>query len=236
MDEVLQGLGGLLTKAVRTSSPAADRRGERRRALMLEAELTIGGTRGLATLTDLSETGARVVTELAAGPGATGELRLAEVAAPIAVEVVARRHQTLSLHFRGTGLPGAAVDQMAASGIARMIEVTIGDHRAYVARIAEAVAGRQVVLAAALPTHHTCRLGRWYDGVADEALTALPSFQALAGPHRAVHDAGRAVLKALEAGQAETAVARLAELEVLSQAVVAALRALGAEYTGRHAA
>ncbi len=236
MDEVLNGLGGLLTKAVRTSSDAADRRHARRRALMLEAELTLGGESGSATLTDLSEHGAHVTTRLAARVGARGVLTIPSTGHRLDATVVAVAEGAVSLRFEGGGLASAAVDQLAAAGIARMIEVTIGDHRAYVKRVADAVAGTQAVKAAALPTHHTCRLGRWYDGVADEALVALPAFQVLAGPHRAVHDAGRAALKALEGGDGDGARTHLAQLERLSERVVAALRELGSQYAGRRAA
>ena len=236
MDEVLNGLGGLLTKAVRTSSDVANRRHARRRALMLETELAFGRESGPATLTDLSEHGAHVTTRLGAPIGARGVLTIPNTSHRVDATLVAATDGALSLRFEGDGLASAVVDQLAAAGIARMIEVTIGDHRAYVKRVADAVAGTQAVKAAALPTHHTCRLGRWYDGVADEALVALPAFQALAGPHQAVHDAGRATLKALEAGDADGARTHLAALERLSEGVVAALRELGSQYAGRHAA
>ena len=231
MEEVLNGLGGLLTKAVRTSSEVTDRRSERRRATMLDAELIAGGGREKAVVTDLSAHGAHVTCALAPATGDAVTLAL-PAAAPLAMRVVAARRGTLSLRCDGPGLDEAALTRLVTSGIAHMVEVTIGDHRAYVARIAAAVAGKATLKASALPTHHTCRLGRWYDGIVDPVLLAMPEFAALAGPHRAVHDAGRAALKALEAGDQAGAERAMATLERLSGEVVAALRALGAAYAG----
>lgn len=236
MDEVLQGLGGLLTRAVRTSSDSADRRDGPRRALMMEAELLLGTGTIPVKLTDIGPGGAHIQAAAAVQDGAACSLILTAPAHRLAGRIVGAVRGGLSLRFDGPALAPGAVEAIARAGIGRMIAVTTGDHRAFVQRIAEAVAGRQKVQAASLPTHHTCRLGRWYDAVTDDALRARPAFQDLAGPHRRVHDVGRSVLKALEAGDRPGAEARLAELEAVSRDVVTALARLDAAAPDRAAA
>jgi hypothetical protein len=91
------------------------------------------------------------------------------------------------------------------------------------------VAGTKAWAIGEISTHHTCRLGHWYDSAADNVLLELPSFKALARPHAAVHQAGLAVLIALQEGNKERVQAHFAELEKLSHNVIECLDRMNAE-------
>jgi len=238
MSNVMQTLGPLLTKAIRTSSEMLDRRRHRRRALYLDAELDVGGTRQPVVLIDLSEAGAHARCQGLAPAGQVGTLRTAGFPSALAVEILSTRpvpgtdFHELSLRFREATLPSSTVDTLAARGFHNMIDLAIKDHRGYVARIRRALDGAEKLKASALPTHHTCRLGRWYDGVSDEQVMALPAFQALTIPHQRVHDTGRQTLKFFELGNREAAERAFAELEAASRQVVEGLETLRREYEG----
>ena len=75
-------------------------------------------------------------------------------------------------------------------------------------------------------THHTCRLGQWYDNVTDERITGLPAFKELLEAHRLVHAKGRDALSALGDGRGDEARQRLDEVTELSRQVIAGLDAL----------
>jgi len=238
MSNVLQTLGPLLTKAIRTSSEMLDRRHQRRRALYLEAELDVGSSRQPVVLVDLSEAGAHLRCQGPAPAGQVGTLRAAGLLSALAVEILSARpvpgtelHE-IHLRFRETVLPSSTVDAFAARGFHNMIDLAIKDHRGYVERIRRALDGTEKVQASALPTHHTCRLGRWYDGVSDEAVMALPAFRSLTAPHQRVHETGRQTLKLFELGNREAAERAYAELEAASRQVVEGLETLRREYEG----
>jgi hypothetical protein len=124
------------------------------------------------------------------------------------------------------------VDALSKASIGRLIETTKNDHRVFVAHVAEAVVGEIRLLPADLSTHHTCRLGRWYDNVSDVTMSTLPAFTNLLDPHRDVHRKGRDVLLCLAEGREAEAHARMAELEDLSRHVIGLLDRLGADFVG----
>jgi hypothetical protein len=140
------------------------------------------------------------------------------------------------LRFTDSLLPESQVDALSRASIGRLIETTKNDHRVFVARVAEAVAGEIRLSPADLSTHHTCRLGRWYDNVSDVTMSSLPAFTNLLDPHRDVHRKGRDVLLSLAEGREADAHARMAELEDLSRHVIGLLDRLGAEFVGQRAA
>jgi hypothetical protein len=235
VDQVMHNLGERLVVAVRSSSRLADRRHERRRAVLLDGEIAGDGRTAKATVLDLSEIGAMVQTDLVCAPGTALTLAVPQEGLRQTVTVVDRSGDKLHVHF-STRIEPARVDAVAGASIGRVVERAKDDHRAFVARIGAALAGEQAVAAASLATHHTCRLGRWYDSVADEALRALPAFAALATPHRRVHMVGHDVLTTIERGDAEAGRQQFHALEEASREVVAALDDLAGQYAGRRAA
>ena len=228
LDEVLGTFGRLLTRAVRTSSTIAERRHGRRRALLADAEMVVGGQRVQVSLFDLSEHGALVFSPAPCAVGMGLGLSLPADSIRLEGTVVACGDHLHHVHF-ARDLGTAQVDALGSKYFSRLVDLTKSDHRTFVAHIADALAGKEEAVAAGISTHHTCRLGRWYDSVADDVLIHLPSFNALAAPHAKIHHAGHDVLAAHAEGNAELARLRLAELEELSQAVVAALDAMNTE-------
>ena len=236
MEESMTSMRKLLVKAVRTSSKIADRRTRRRRAAMIDAEVHVAGRVEKVVLHDLSEDGTMVSSDAPCSPGTRVTLVIASEGIRLDAVTVACTSGYHHLRFTDSLLPEAQVDALSKASIGRLIETTKNDHRVFVTRIAEAVAGEIRLTTADLSTHHTCRLGRWYDNVSDETMSALPAFANLLDPHRAVHRKGRDVLLSLTEGQEADAHARMAELEDLSRHVIGLLDRLGAEFVELRAA
>lgn len=74
------------------------------------------------------------------------------------------------------------------------------DHVMFKKRVIDACMGADNWRSDEVPDHHHCRLGKWYDGIKDERIRRLPSFQALVEPHKAVHATAKAALDAAQAG------------------------------------
>jgi methyl-accepting chemotaxis protein len=228
LDDVLGGLARLLTHAVRTSSAIAERRRHRRRALLLDAEMTVGHKAGPVVVFDVSEGGALISAKASHAAGDKIVLSIPAETFRAEGRIVARDDGLYHVAF-DADVPTARVDALGAKYFAKLVELTKGDHRAFVKRVADAVAGTKDYAIGEISTHHTCRLGHWYDSVADLVLLGLPSFKALARPHAAVHQAGLAVLVALKDGNKDQVQAHFAELETLSHEVVACLDRMNAE-------
>ncbi len=232
MEETLATMRKMLTRAVRTSSAIANRRQRRRRAVLLDAEITLGRQRATGVLYDLSECGVLVVTDAAAQPGEAITIAVPGENLRCAGTVIAYGEGQLHVHF-GDSLPETLVDLLATKSIDRICTLAKSDHIAFVEKIASAVGGEAVPVTT-LATHHTCRLGRWYNSVCDDMILALPAFYALAEPHREVHTRARQVLVALEAGQSTLAHTRMEELQASSTQVLAGLDRLRTEYPRGH--
>jgi methyl-accepting chemotaxis protein len=229
----MRSLSALTDDTRRQAERVMNGRGRRRRAVLIDAMLEADGRVEPVALYDLSEEGAMLTGEGPCAPGTRATLVFAAEGIRLPVETDACDHGFHYLRFTDRQLPTATVDAMAVAGIERLIDTTKNDHRAFVARIADAMAGRNRLTAAELSDHHTCRLGRWYDSVTDEVLLSLPAFPDLLEPHRRVHDKGRAVLAALEEGRTVDARAAMGELEALSREILDRLDRLGAEFHRR---
>jgi hypothetical protein len=203
---------------------------------MIDAEVHVGGQVEQVILHDLSEDGTMAASETSCTPGTRVTLVIASEGIRLDAVTVACTSSYHHLRFTDSLLPEWQVDALSKASIDRLMETTKNDHRVFVARIAKAVAGEIPLIAADLSTHHTCRLGRWYDNVSDEIMSSLPAFTNLLDPHRAVHRKGRDVLLSLAEGREGEAHVRMAELEDLSRQVIGLLDLLGAEFTGRQAA
>ncbi|QGZ36700.1 methyl-accepting chemotaxis protein [Stappia indica] len=100
------------------------------------------------------------------------------------------------------------------------------DHVLFKKKVVDTIIGRDEWSADAVPDHHGCRLGRWYDAIDNENLRAHPAYTALQAPHQRVHAAAKAALTAHAAGDGDATTARLADLDKASHEVLAALDAL----------
>ena len=228
LDEVLSGLGRLLTHAVRTSSTIAERRRYRRRALMVDADLNVGHATEKVVVFDLAEGGALVSSKITHATGEKIVLSIPGESFRAEGHIVASGEALIHIEF-DVKVPAATAYALGAKYFARVVELTKDDHRAFVKRVADAVAGTKAYAVSEISTHHTCRLGHWYDSVADAVLMALPSFKALARPHAQVHQAGLAVLIALQEGNKDRVQGHLAELEKLSHEVIECLDHMNGE-------
>jgi K+/H+ antiporter YhaU regulatory subunit KhtT len=241
MDETLSGMRKQLTKAIRTSSDFTNRRRGLRRAVMIEGEVAraeahgrepVAGDRYPTILNDLSEDGAML-----AAPPATSwpigtqlKLRIPSERVELVATIVANAGGMLHLSFPGQALSGEQVDRISAATVPRMLTLAKDDHRAFVARIADALAGTVTIAPAGLSTHHTCRLGKWYDNITDDRLMGLQSFKRLLEHHRPVHKVGRDILVALAAGKRDEAARTLRKLEAASVQVVAVLDEVATDF------
>jgi hypothetical protein len=239
MREGLEALPPLLGRAIRMAVAEADRRGDRRRPLLLETTLRTeaGSVPGL--LRDLSESGFFVETTAETAPGGVpGGTPGTAPGAPVRVDLPERPNVAgtviaqagTGLHVAlATPLDTAFVNRIARESAERIARLAVEDHRLFVGKVAEAVASGGGLTAADLATHHSCRLGRWYDAVSDRTTRDLPAFQAIDHPHGAVHREGRSALLALAGGDRAAAERHVAAMKRASAEVVTALGQLPGE-------
>jgi methyl-accepting chemotaxis protein len=100
------------------------------------------------------------------------------------------------------------------------------DHVLFRKRAVDAVMSAGDWRSDAVPDHHSCRLGKWYDGLDDEEVRRLPAYAALAAPHERVHAAARAALTQHEAGHHDEALEELSHLYEASNRVLVNLGTL----------
>jgi hypothetical protein len=229
-------MGRDLTRVVRTSSALTDRRRTPRRAVMIDARMSIGGQADAVVLHDISEGGAKVSCDRRLPPGARFTLEAGGERLKLAGNVVACEDGYAYVQFDGAGIPGPLVETLACACAARVAAQGADEHRRFLAQVQDAVSGRAAMPLSACTTHRSCQLGRWYDRVSDPAWTALPGFAALADPHKRMHDAAHAALTAQHDGRPEEAARQLALLEKASGDVAAILELLPAEFARPRAA
>jgi methyl-accepting chemotaxis protein len=97
------------------------------------------------------------------------------------------------------------------------------DHFMWKKRLAEVLVGRKTLKPEELSDHRQCRLGKWYDGVTDQAIRGSATFAQLLPVHMAVHSEGRRVAELVARGDREGALAAYMELEKASKSVVECL-------------
>jgi methyl-accepting chemotaxis protein len=230
MEQHLGSLHGLLTRAIRTASQIADRRKSPRRATRIEATATLAGRDEAVLVYDISETGARIDGKTPCNPGTTVQLKIPEENLTLSGEVVGCCEGKHHVRFdEGVRIPHERVEAMARRSLEQIIELAKADHLKFVEVLGDAMTGRTVLNPAGLSTHHTCRFGHWYDSVSDPCIGELPAFNDLLEPHRIVHKEAREALKAMAAGDIETAQKRAGEVREASRQVVALLDRLKVE-------
>ena len=125
------------------------------------------------------------------------------------------------------GLDGIAQGEISAP---LRLTVTKGDHVLWVTRVMEAVNTKNLKLNAdELTDHHQCRLGKWMDGPGKEQFSKRSAYMKLNEIHPRVHSTGKAVIRALHAGEPEEVRASAAALKALSREVQMHLDALRAD-------
>ncbi|HYD29914.1 MAG TPA: protoglobin domain-containing protein [Azospirillaceae bacterium] len=230
MVEALTDLPKLLSKAIRTSSDIANRRRFRRFPMVQDALVTVDGRAVKGITRDLGRGGACVEVHDTCRLGAHVEVSLPGTAVRAQGTVIATVGDKLHICFEEPVTPAEVVERVALDSGRRIIDQAKNDHVALVGKVTDAVEGRHSMNAADLPTHHTCRLGRWYDNINDPSTCRLPAYLALSGPHQAVHEAARHALLAVSEGDAVVARREIERLKATSSEVVGLLDRFADEY------
>jgi len=106
------------------------------------------------------------------------------------------------------------LDPVVADTVAALVKLEVkditvhlakSDHMIWRKKLAEMLVGRLKLNPNELANHHTCRLGKWYDAVTDQAMKSHPSFRQLETPHQAVHAHGIEAARLYNAGDIDGA-------------------------------
>jgi Chemoreceptor zinc-binding domain/PilZ domain len=220
LSDAMEDLRHSMIRVVRTSSRDVDRRDERRRPCLIEATIGHDGQSAAASVQDISENGCYAVTTLGCKAGQQMEIAMPRFGKRLRGIVVERIDDGLHIKFAGDRLTAAEADSISLQTTKDLVELTKGDHVAFVKRVADAVASSGNVPPGSLASSHQCRLGRWYDHISDPLTLALPAFQALDEPHHHVHDTGRRALEALAMADMAAANRHVAEMRQHSEQVM----------------
>ena len=112
-----------------------------------------------------------------------------------------------------------------------VIHLAKSDHMIWRRRLAEMLAGRTQLNPNELADHHSCRLGKWYYAVQDQAILTHPAFRAMENAHETVHHLGIEAAKLYQNGDFEGAVAAVTAIEAPSIEVQARLDELAAAFS-----
>ncbi|MCC7347199.1 MAG: CZB domain-containing protein [Variibacter sp.] len=97
------------------------------------------------------------------------------------------------------------------------------DHCLWKKNLNALMVGLNTLKASELADHHQCRLGKWYDHVADPSIRNHPAFAKLLDPHQAVHACGKRAAAEIASGNREAAEQSVKEMEKASADVLALL-------------
>tara|TARA_B100000965_G_scaffold206777_1_gene172673 strand:+ start:993 stop:2321 length:1329 start_codon:yes stop_codon:yes gene_type:complete len=123
----------------------------------------------------------------------------------------------------------AATDEELVAGLDDLLnqqipDMTIyrakSDHIIWKKKLAEMMVGRARLDPDELADHHSCRLGKWYDAIADAEIRNHPAYAAMAEPHKAVHDHGIQAARYYKDGNLEGALDEIAKVAEASQDVL----------------
>ncbi|CAA7617216.1 methyl-accepting chemotaxis protein [Magnetospirillum sp. UT-4] len=111
-----------------------------------------------------------------------------------------------------------------------VVHLAKSDHMIWRRRLAEMLAGRTTLNPDELANHKSCRLGKWYYAVEDQAIRNHPAFKALEAPHERVHHFGIDAARKFRDGDFDGAVDAVAAIEEPSQEVQRLLDELAAAF------
>lgn len=95
-------------------------------------------------------------------------------------------------------------------------------------RLAQLLVGQSDLSEKDVSDHHSCRLGKWYEGIGSAPYRRHPAFGRLDAPHARVHAAAREVVHLFRSGDRQAAMAEYLKLEQASQEVISGLNQLSA--------
>ena len=85
------------------------------------------------------------------------------------------------------------------------LKLTQIDHLIWVSKVMDALHGKSQISAGELADHHQCRLGRWFDGPGREKYGHMKEYAELGEIHPKVHETGKEIVSAVNAGNKEKA-------------------------------
>lgn len=140
--------------------------------------------------------------------------------------------RTLNQMDKMSEVVNGQIGAYASLGKKAIAIIAKNDHISFKKMIADVLIGRKTAEAHALPDHHMCRFGKWFDSVQDKAILSNPIFQAILAPHQRVHESGRKIVSLHNAGEHTQALAAMDELAQASQEVVDKLDQLAQSIEG----
>ena len=230
VDAAMRELQRSMIHVVRSSMSDVERRRYRRRPCLVEATVSTNGQPATAVIRDISERGCFAADAPPCQVGQALAVEIPGVEIRLRGVVVARAGTGLHVAFTGDGLSSTEADRISLASVQELVKVAKDDHAAFIRRAADAAAARGASRATSLPAEETCGLAAWYDTVSDPVTLAMPSFNAIAGPHRATHECGREVLAAMARGDIQAAQSLVAELRRLGEVVIRCLDQFGRDY------
>lgn len=104
-----------------------------------------------------------------------------------------------------------------------ILDLAKTDHRTFMNKIGACLKGDLRLEPEQLPTHHTCRFGKWYDDQGRQMCGTLPSFKAVNTPHEKVHSMAKEILRLHYSGDVKRAENLFREAEDESDKIVSLL-------------
>ncbi len=111
-----------------------------------------------------------------------------------------------------------------------MVEIAKTDHRNFVGKVNTCLRGEIQIDAGTLPTHHTCRFGKWYDKDGVDICGHVPSYSLITPPHERFHIIAKEAVLAHNAGDSQKAERLHKEMDTLSHQIVGLLDSIKNEF------
>ena len=118
---------------------------------------------------------------------------------------------------------------IAASALRSFVEVAKVDHLLYKFEVYRVAMGLSNKSENDFASHTACRLGKWYyEGEGHQCFSRLPGYREIEDPHMQVHRHGVEAVRAVRAGQCDTALAEIGRMEAASLKVLDNLERIAA--------
>jgi len=140
------------------------------------------------------------------------------------------------MHRMSEHLDSQVATYVSLGSGALLVEIAKNDHIAFKRRVLESVLQRTTFAAGGVPDHHTCRLGKWYDGIDNQAVLSTTAYKAVMGPHEQVHACAKRALACAAENRIDDALKAVEDMNAASATVVELLGVLADELGRQEAA
>ena len=122
---------------------------------------------------------------------------------------------------RLVGISGHMTNTIAATALRSFVETAKKDHLVFKMEIYRVFLGVSEKMPEDFSSHTSCRLGKWYyEGDGRDCFSRLPGYAEVEPPHKRVHAAGQAAVRAYRDGRREEGLANVSEMEKASMEVL----------------